>query len=469
MNRTKIFTFLGMLLATTVVFGQTSRKKVDGVAAVVGDYLILESDIDKAYIDLRQQEVDTKDISRCQMLGKLMEDKLYAHQAVQDSIKLTDAEIRDQVNQRIEFLTAQLGGDIKKLLEFYKKDDEQAMRDELFNLLKVNTLAQRMKQQVVKDVEVTPEEVRNFFNAIPADERPHFGTELEIAQIVVNPVAPPSAVQKVIDQLNDIKKDVEEEGMSFATKAILYSQDRATGGQVLTFNRNSAFDKAFKEVAFTLQEGEISKPFESSFGWHIIQMDKIRGKEVSVRHILIMPDIPDEALNEAKEKIAKIRDRIVNKELTFDEAARNFSDEKETRNDGGQLINPEDLSTRFELTRIEPSLYARISDLKDNEVSVPFLDEDRTGKKSYRIYQITNRIEEHQADFVKDYVKIQDLALKEKQLKAISKWLKEHIEKTYIAVKGEYRKCEFSNNWLKKKRWKFHHIMHYKAIKMQKR
>ena len=450
MNRTKIFTFLGMLLATTVVFGQTSRKKVDGVAAVVGDYLILESDIDKAYIDLRQQEVDTKDISRCQMLGKLMEDKLYAHQAVQDSIKLTDAEIRDQVNQRIEFLTAQLGGDIKKLLEFYKKDDEQAMRDELFNLLKVNTLAQRMKQQVVKDVEVTPEEVRNFFNAIPADERPHFGTELEIAQIVVNPVAPPSAVQKVIDQLNDIKKDVEEEGMSFATKAILYSQDRATGGQVLTFNRNSAFDKAFKEVAFTLQEGEISKPFESSFGWHIIQMDKIRGKEVSVRHILIMPDIPDEALNEAKEKIAKIRDRIVNKELTFDEAARNFSDEKETRNDGGQLINPEDLSTRFELTRIEPSLYARISDLKDNEVSVPFLDEDRTGKKSYRIYQITNRIEEHQADFVKDYVKIQDLTLKEKQLKAISKWLKEHIEKTYIAVKGEYRKCEFSNNWLKK-------------------
>ena len=450
MNRTKIFTFLGMLLATTVVFGQTSRKKVDGVAAVVGDYLILESDIDKAYIDLRQQEVDTKDISRCQMLGKLMEDKLYAHQAVQDSIKLTDAEIRDQVNQRIEFLTAQLGGDIKKLLEFYKKDDEQAMRDELFNRLKVNTLAQRMKQQVVKDVEVTPEEVRNFFNAIPADERPHFGTELEIAQIVVNPVAPPSAVQKVIDQLNDIKKDVEEEGMSFATKAILYSQDRATGGQVLTFNRNSAFDKAFKEVAFTLQEGEISKPFESSFGWHIIQMDKIRGKEVSVRHILIMPDIPDEALNEAKEKIAKIRDRIVNKELTFDEAARNFSDEKETRNDGGQLINPEDLSTRFELTRIEPSLYARISDLKDNEVSVPFLDEDRTGKKSYRIYQITNRIEEHQADCVKDYVKIQDLALKEKQLKAISKWLKEHIEKTYIAVKGEYRKCEFSNNWLKK-------------------
>ena len=438
MNKTKILSVLALLLLTTPIWAQSERKKVDGVAAVVGDYLILESDIDKAYIDLKQQEVDTKNITRCQMLGKLMEDKLYAHQAVQDSVKLTDAEVREQVNQRIEYLTAQLGGDIKKLLEFYKKDDEQSMREELFTLFKV------------KDVEVTPEEVRNFFNAIPADERPHFGTELEIAQIVVNPVAPPSAVQKVIDLLNDIKKDVEENGMSFATKAILYSQDRATGGQLLTFNRNSAFDKAFKDVAFTLREGEISKPFESSFGWHIIQMDKIRGKEVSVRHILIMPDIPQEALDEAKEKIAKIRDRIVNKELTFDEAARNFSDEKETRNDGGQLINPEDLSSRFELTRIEPSLYARISDLKDDEVSVPFLDEDRTGKKSYRIYKITNRIEEHQADFTKDYVKIQDLALKEKQLKAIAKWMKEHIEKTYIAINGEYRNCKFENNWLKK-------------------
>ncbi|WP_315016400.1 peptidylprolyl isomerase [Capnocytophaga leadbetteri] len=450
MNKTKILSVLALLLLTTPLWAQSERKKVDGVAAVVGDYLILESDIDKAYIDLKQQEVDTKNITRCQMLGKLMEDKLYAHQAVQDSVKLTDAEVREQVNQRIEYLTAQLGGDIKKLLEFYKKDDEQSMREELFTLFKVNTLAQRMRQQIVKDVEVTPEEVRNFFNAIPADERPHFGTELEIAQIVVNPVAPPSAVQKVIDLLNDIKKDVEENGMSFATKAILYSQDRATGGQLLTFNRNSAFDKAFKDVAFTLREGEISKPFESSFGWHIIQMDKIRGKEVSVRHILIMPDIPQEALDEAKEKIAKIRDRIVNKELTFDEAARNFSDEKETRNDGGQLINPEDLSSRFELTRIEPSLYARISDLKDDEVSVPFLDEDRTGKKSYRIYKITNRIEEHQADFTKDYVKIQDLALKEKQLKAIAKWMKEHIEKAYIAINGEYRNCKFENNWLKK-------------------
>ncbi|GIM54113.1 peptidylprolyl isomerase [Capnocytophaga cynodegmi] len=426
------------------------RLKVDGVAAVVGDHLILESDIDKTFIELQNQEVDTKNFTRCQVLGKLMEDRLYAHQAVQDSISVADSRVREAVNQRIEDLLSRLGGDMKKLLEFYKKEDEQSMREELFDIFKLNMLSQQMRSKVVEKVEVTPEEVRQFFNAIPEEERPVFNTELEIAQIVINPVAPKEEIQKVIDQLNEIKADVEQNGVSFATKAILYSKDRATGGQTLTFNRSSHFDKAFKDVAFSLQEGEISKPFESSFGWHIIEMVDIRGKEVTVRHILLMPNVPRESLVEAREKIDKIRERIINNELTFDEAARSLSDEKETRGDGGQLVNPEDLSSRFELTRLEPAMYNKVAKLQDGEVSVPYLDEDETGKKSYKIYQVTNRHEEHKADFVKDYVKIQDLALKEKQLKVIAKWISENIEKTHIMVNGEYKKCEFSNNWLKK-------------------
>lgn len=460
MNR-RIVSAIGMLFFGCALFAQNEtetmskapqkRLKVDGVAAVVGDYLILESDIDKAFLDLEQQEVDTKNFTRCQLLGKLMEDKLYAHQAVQDSITIPDSQVRESVNHRVEFLTARLGGDIKKLIEFYRKEDEQSLRDELFNVFKENMLAQRMRSKVVENVEVTPEEVRQFFNAIPESERPRFGTELEIAQIVVNPVAPKSEVQKVIDQLNEIKADVEQNGSSFSMKAILYSQDRATGGQTLEFNRNGLFDKAFKDVAFSLQEGEISKPFESSFGWHIIQMDKIKGKEVSVRHILLVPEVPRTSLVEAREKIEKIRQRIVDGELTFADAARNFSDEKETRSGGGQLINPDDLSSRFELTNLDPTLYERVGRLKDGEVSIPYLDEDRSnGKKTYKIYQVTNRHEEHVADFAKDYIKIQDLALKEKQMKAIAKWMNEHIEKTHIVVKEAYRKCDFSNNWLKK-------------------
>ena len=451
MNRISItcLLFLTTLFAISPLQAQSHKEKIDGVASVVGDYLILETDIDSALIELRSQNVDTKGITRCQLLGKLMEDKLYVSQAIQDSIKISDTDIRDGVNRRIEFLVEQLG-DIKKVVEFYHKDDEQSLRDELFEILRQNELSSRMKAKIVENIEVTPEEVKQFFNKIPKDELPTIGTELEIAQIVIEPKAPQSEVDKVISQLKEIKKDIVENGASFSTKAILYSADRATGGKELTFNRRSSFAKEFKDVAFSLQEGEISDPFKTDFGWHILQVVKIRGKEVSVRHILMVPQIPDASLEEAKKKINDIREKIINKEFTFAEAAKNFSDEKETKEDGGQLLNPEDYSTKFELTRMEPMLYSQVSSLKDDEVSFPIVDEDRTGRKMYKIYRITNRIGEHTADFVKDYTRIRELALKEKQLEAIQKWIKEAIKKTFVSVKGEYRKCNFSNNWLKK-------------------
>ena len=451
MNRISItcLLFLTTLFAISPLQAQSHKEKIDGVASVVGDYLILETDIDRALIELRSQNVDTKGITRCQLLGKLMEDKLYVSQAIQDSIKISDTDIRDGVNRRIEFLVEQLG-DIKKVVEFYHKDDEQSLRDELFEILRQNELSSRMKAKIVENIEVTPEEVKQFFNKIPKDELPTIGTELEIAQIVIEPKAPQSEVDKVISQLKEIKKDIVENGASFSTKAILYSADRATGGKELTFNMRSGFAKEFKDVAFSLQEGEISDPFKTDFGWHILQVVKIRGKEVSVRHILMVPQIPDASLEEAKKKINDIREKIINKEFTFAEAAKNFSDEKETKEDGGQLLNPEDYSTKFELTRMEPMLYSQVSSLKDDEVSFPIVDEDRTGRKMYKIYRVTNRIGEHTADFVKDYTRIRELALKEKQLEAIQKWIKEAIKKTFVSVKGEYRKCNFSNNWLKK-------------------
>ena len=451
MNRFRItFTlWVVLLLPIHALWAQSAKTKIDGVASVVGDYLILETDIDRALVELRSQNVDTKNITRCQLLGKLMEDKLYVSQAIQDSIKISDTDIRDGVSRRLEFLVEQLG-DMKKVVAFYHKDDEQSLRDELFDILKQNELSSRMKAKIVENIEVTPEEVKQFFNKIPKNELPTIGTELEIAQIVIEPKAPQNEVDKVIEQLKEIKKDIIENGASFSTKAILYSADRATGGKELTFNRRSSFAKEFKDVAFSLQEGEISDPFKTDFGWHILQVVKIRGKEVSVRHILMVPQIPSSSLEEATKKINDIRDKIINKEFTFAEAAKNFSDEKETREDGGQLLNPEDYSTKFELTRMEPTLYSQVASLGEDEVSFPIVDEDRTGRKMFKIYRVTNRIGEHTADFVKDYTRIRELALKEKQLEAVQKWIKEAIKKTFVSVKGEYRKCNFSNNWLKK-------------------
>ena len=428
------------------------KIKIDGLAAVVGDFVILDSDIDKTIIDLQSQGVNTDDLDRCSLLGKLMEDKLYAHHAEQDSLEIDSQQIYNYVDQTIDYFINQLG-DIDKVLEFYKKQDEQTFRLELFEINRVNQLSQKMQTKIVDEIEITPEEVKQFFNNIPKYELPVFGAELEISQIIVKPEVSEIEQKKVIDRLESIRNDVVVNGSSFATKAILYSQDpgsRSKGGKY-TLNRNRPqMVKEFRDVAYRLKEGEVSDPFKTDFGWHIVKVDKIRGQEVDVRHILLVPEITNIALSEAKKKIDLIRKRIIDNELTFEEAAKSFSDEKATKNNGGVLINPTTGDTRFELTKIDPVLYNQIQRLADNEVSAPLLEKDRQGNQSFKIIKVSNRYDEHTADYSKDYLKIKELALKEKQLNAIQDWMKEKIVDTYISVNQDSRDCNFTNEWLKK-------------------
>lgn len=427
------------------------KQKIDGIIAKVGDYIILDSDIDKSYLEISSQGGSIKDITRCQMLGKLMEDKLYAHQAVQDSLKVTDSEVKSLMEDRLNYMVEQLGS-MDKVVKYYKKNSEEDFRSYFFDILKEQKLTSEMQKKIVDAVEITPEEVRNFFKKIPKAELPVFGAEMEVAQIVVTPKVSDVEKQKVIDKLKEFKKEIQAGESSFATKAVLYSQDpgsRATGGYY-KMNRKTQFVKEFKDVAFSLAEGEISEPFETDFGFHIIYVEKIKGQDLELRHILLIPAVTPEDLKEAKEKISLIRKRIEDKEISFAEAAKTMSDEKETRTNGGTLINPRTQDTRFELTKMEPSLYSQISNLKDNEISMPILDEEQSGKKKYKIITVTNRIDQHTADYAKDYIKIKDLALKEKQIKAIGTWFDDKIKDTYIKIIGEYRDCTFTNNWLKK-------------------
>jgi peptidyl-prolyl cis-trans isomerase SurA len=427
------------------------KLKIDGVVAKVGDYIILDSDIDKKLLEISSQGGSVKDITRCQLLGSLLEDKLYAHQAIQDSLKVTDSEVKSMMDERLNYMVEQIGS-MDKVVKYYKKNSEEEFRTYFFDVLKEQKLTSEMQKKIIDGVEITPEEVRDFFKKIPTADLPVFGAEMEVAQIVVTPKVSEAEKQKVIDKLNEFKKEIQEGGSSFATKAVLYSQDpgsRATGGYY-KMNKKTPFVKEFKDVAFSLAEGEISAPFETDFGYHIIYVEKIRGQDIELRHILLIPAVTPDDLKEAKEKIALIRKRIVDKEITFAQAAKTMSDEKETKANGGALINPKTQDTRFELTKMDPALYSQVSNLKDNEVSLPLLDDDQNGKKKYKLITVTNRIDAHTADYAKDYVKIKDLALKEKQIKAIGKWFDEKIQQTYIKIIGEYRDCTFANNWLKK-------------------
>lgn len=427
------------------------RVKVDGVSAVVGDYIILESDIDKAIVEMESQGMSVKNITRCELLGKLMEDKLYAHNAIQDSLEVSDQEIYDYVDQSIAYFTDQLGS-IEKVLEFYKKPDELSFRDELFQINKIQKLSAMMQSKIVDEIEITPEEVRSFFKQIPSNELPTFGTELEISQIVLEPKVTEAEKDRIVNQLKSFKVDVEERGLSFSSKAVLYSQDpgsRSNGGKYTLHRKKPRMVKEFRDIAFSMQEGQISDPFKTDFGWHILVVEKIRGQEVDVRHILLTPKVDQAQLDEARKLLDTLRTRILEKEITFENAALQFSSEKETRLNGGVIINPTTGDRRFELTKMDPVLYNQIRDLKDEEISVPLLDEDRSGLKKYKILKVTNRYDEHLADYSKDYVKIKDLALKEKKLKAIKKWMEEKIELTFISLNKDFYGCEFNNNWRK--------------------
>ncbi|MDH5413073.1 MAG: peptidylprolyl isomerase, partial [Flavobacteriaceae bacterium] len=248
----------------------------------------------------------------------------------------------------------------------------------------------------------------------------------------------------------EIKKEVEE-GESFKMKAILYSDDPGvtenSGEYVLS--RESDFVKEFKEAAFSLNEGEVSEPFKSDFGYHILTLEKIMGKQRVARHLLMQPEVTNEQLQKVKDSVNQIRQDILTLKITFEEAVNKYSGDKVTKANKGLIINPETSDTKFDLTRMDPTLYARISTLKEGEITDVFYDETREGEKMYKIILMKSKIPAHTADLVKDYVKIQNLALQKKREETIAKWAKEKIIDTYIKINKDYKECDFKNNWNK--------------------
>ncbi len=427
---------------------QAQKIKVDGVAVVVGENIVLESDVEKFKQEIYNNSEGKVTPSDCEMLEQIMLQKLLAHHAVIDSVVISDAEVESGVERNIEYLKQQLGS-IEKVYQLYGFDDELDLRKELIRIQRENMLTAREKENVVLGVTVTPEEVRLYFRSLESQNNlPEFGAEIEMAQIVMHIQPSRKENQEVIDKLNAIRQDILK-GFSMRMKAVLYSEDPgvAQNGGKYTLTRESQFVKEFKEIAFSLDEGEVSEPFKSDFGYHIIQLEKIKGQERDVRHILIQPKVTEEKLKEAEEKISEVRDSILAEELTFEKAVLKYSQDKGTRQNKGIIINPQSNDASFELTRMDPTLYARVSSLSSGEISEPFYDETREGLKMYKFILLREKREAHKADFNGDYVKIQAMTLQKKQEDEIEKWYRQHVAETFVKINESNKNCDYKYLW----------------------
>ncbi|WP_246337542.1 peptidylprolyl isomerase [Tenacibaculum pelagium] len=446
-NTSILFTFFLASLGAV----NAQQTKVDGVAVVIGENIVLDSDIEKFKQEVEVRSEGKVTISNCEMLEELMQQKLLAHHAVVDSVVVSQSDIDGKVQRSIDYFTNQYGSE-EKVIEAYGFNDIDDLRKELGRVQKENLLIEKEQQKITETIDVTPEEVRVYFKGLKdKNELPEIPAEVEIAQIVLKAEPAKEENDRIINKLNEIKKQVEN-GASFKLKAIINSDDPSVaknGGSMGVITKETGFVKEFKEAAFSLEEGEISEPFKSPFGYHIVLLNKIRGNGRDVSHILMQPEIADDKLKETKEAAEKVVKEIKEGKLTFEEAVKKYSEDDETKNNGGLIINPYTQETTFELTRMPPDLFARISELKKGDLSDIFYDETREGEKMYKVIFVKDKTETHTADLVKDYVRMQQFALAKKKEEEVEKWSKDKIQETYIKLGNDYKKCTFKKDWKK--------------------
>ncbi len=440
------FLFIGLCAFTT----QAQKNKIDGVDVVIGKNIVLNSDIAKFKLDIEKRSEGKFKISDCEMLEQIMLQKLLSHHAVIDSVIVTAEEVNKAVSNNIRYFIQQFGSE-EAMVKAYGFNDAEDLRKELFIIEKENALVRKEQQNINEKVDVTPEEVRIYYNGLKEkNELPEFQAEIELAQIVIHATPTKEETDRVVKKLFKIKKEIEE-GASIRMKAILNSEDPAVvnNGGKYTITKESNFIKKFKEVAFSLDINQISEPFKSEFGYHIIQLHEIKGNQRIASHILLQPEIPDAKLKETQSLVDKIRKEVLENKITFKEAVKKYSDDKDTNQSGGLIINPQTNESTFDLTRMDPALYARVSAIKKGELTESFYDESQGGEKMYKMILMRDRTDAHTADLINDYVKVQQLALQKKKEENITKWAKEKIKDTYIKLNEIHKKCTFDKNWKK--------------------
>lgn len=454
-RKIKLFSFLVFVLLISINTKAQEKIKLDGVVAVIGKNVVLLSDIDKYKLEIEQSGESAIALTSCQILEQMMEQKLLAHHAVVDSLVATEKSVAPNVQRKIEYFKQQLGNE-EKVVALYGFDNLEDLKKELTRIEIESSLIGQMRQKITSKVSVTPEEVRNYYNSLETqNELPEFTTEIKLAQIVRNVEASEEEIERVLTKLNQIKDEIEE-GANMKMKALLYSDDPGVtqNGGLYSITRESPFVKEFKDAAFSIEEGQVSEPFKSDFGYHIVKVEKVRGQTIDVRHVLIQPKISAVEKQVVKEKLDSIKSEIEKGTLSFEEAVIKFSHDKKSRKNKGIILNPFSNESTFRLSgeqfmRTFPSLHSKVFNLKEGEMTDVFYDETREGEKMFKLVLVKEKNEGHKAEFAKDYVKIQNLALAKKRQEVIEKWVKNKIADTYIKIGDEYKNCEFKSNFKK--------------------
>jgi peptidyl-prolyl cis-trans isomerase SurA len=445
----------GIILAaglTLTAKPQTANDSVvDGVVAVVGANVILRSDIENQYFQYRSQGniQGSADKVKCQIMEGLLFQKLLYHQSQIDSVKITDAQVDGNMDERMRYFIGQAGS-VEKLEEFYQKSISE-IKNELRDIIREQMMVDQSREKITKDVNVTPSEVKAFLKRLPKDSIPEISSEIEVGMIMRSPVIGDAEKQICIGRLKSFKERITKKGDDFSTLAVLYSEDPGSakkGGELGMFKRGD-MRLEFEAAAFKLKPGEISDIVETEDGFHLIQMIERKGEYINVRHILLQPKVSMVSMTQAKNTLDSIGNLIEQKKLTFADAVLRFSDDL-SRNNGGLIINPANGTSKFEAKELDPKIFFVIDKLKVGDISAPVLYKTDRGKEQYRIYYLKTRTVPHKANLQDDYAKIHQMALEEKKMNVMNTWIKERIAKTYVNIDPEYRKCTFQRDWIKK-------------------
>ena len=423
---------------------------LDKIAGVVGNRIILQSDIELKYAQVLVQGYQPSPGLKCQILQSLLTQKLLAQQAIIDSVDVKDDEVDNDVDRRMRGMIQRAGGQ-DKLEQFLGRSVIQ-YKDEIRPDIRESLVAQKMQQKITANVNTTPQDVSIFFNKIPKDSLPTFNKEVEIGVISFDPKLTAAEKEAYKLKAQDLLKRIKA-GEDFAALARLYSQDpvSAPDGGDLGFADRTAYVKEFSAEAFKLKAGEISPVFETDYGFHFLQVIERRGEQVHVRHILIIPATTQESLDRTKAKADSVYDQLMkNRNINFSTAAAVYSDDKDTKFNGGMMLNAENVDTRttfIPTDKLDPQIALVVDTMKVGNISKPVLITAQTGKKSYKILYLKSSTDAHKANLTQDYPKIKAFATNDKINRTVSEWFQKKRKDTFIRIDPQYQSCQQLQGW----------------------